>query len=59
MDTKAESVKAQILSGKINDHNTFEDPDKVKPESFDDITLDNGNLKFSIPACSVMHIQIK
>lgn len=59
VDAKAESVKAQILSGKINDHNTFDAPDRVKTESFDGITLNSGNLKFSIPACSVMHIQIK
>ncbi len=59
MDAKAESVKAQILSGKINDHNTFDAPDRVKTESFDGITLNNGNLKFTIPACSVMHIKVK
>ncbi len=59
VETKAELVEAKIVSGKINDHNTFDDPLKVKAEEFSDIKISDGNLEFTIPSSSVMLIRLK
>ncbi len=59
VETEIESVKASIISGKIDDYNTFENPDKVKAEEFTNVEFKNDNLDFTIPASSVMLIQVK
>ena len=59
VDTNCKSVQAKILSGKINDHNTFDNPMRVKTEEFSDIKLAGGNLEFTIPSSSVMLIQVQ
>ncbi|MCR4960485.1 MAG: alpha-N-arabinofuranosidase [Lachnospiraceae bacterium] len=58
VETCVDSVSAKILSGKINDHNTFDDPDKVVAKDFTDVSLKNGNLEFTIPAASVMLLRV-
>lgn len=52
------SVEAEILTGAINDHNTFENPDKVHPVPFNVDVTANG-IKFDIPPCSVIRISLK
>ncbi len=59
VDTNCKSVQAKILSGKINDHNTFDDPMRVKTEEFSDINLAGGILEFTIPSSSVMLIRVQ
>lgn len=61
MLTQKEITKAtaQILSGNMNAHNTFTNPDKVKAEVFEDITIAGRKIKFSIPPCSVMSISLE
>jgi len=58
-DREAGDVKAEILTGKMDAMNTFEVPDVVNKEEFTEIILEDGKVKFTIPACSVMHIEIK
>ncbi len=54
------AVNGRILkSEKVNDHNTFENPDKVVIKDFGDFNYDGDNLSFEIPPCSVMEITIK
>ena len=57
-DKKISNVTGEIVTGKMNAHNTFDAPDTVHTESFDaEITADG--LKFNIPACSVLHLTVE
>ena len=57
-DWKAQNVKGTILTGKMDDYNTFENPDVVKLQDFTDVTLTEQGLKFTIPPCSVLHLEV-
>ncbi len=53
-------VTGQILAAeKISDHNTFELPNKISVKNFNEAKLENGNLKLTIPAYSVVVLNIK
>jgi len=52
-------VSGEIVTEKMNAYNTFEQPTNVKIEEFNDITVLDNTLRFTIPACSVMHITVK
>ncbi len=52
-------VSGQILSsGKINDHNTFDQPNKVAIKDFLGAKLEKGVLKLMIPAYSVVVLKV-
>ncbi|MEG6572582.1 alpha-L-arabinofuranosidase C-terminal domain-containing protein [[Clostridium] cellulosi] len=58
-DKEITAVSASILTGKMNAHNTFEQPDNVHIQKFDDITICDGKLKFEMPPCSVVKIEVQ
>ena len=52
---KIGSVKGRILtSPRIQDHNTFENPETVKPAPFSDFSLQGDQLRVELPPCSVV-----
>ncbi len=52
-------VSGRILtSGDVGDYNTFSDPEKVKPEAFTDMKLKKNNLTATIPAGSVVVLEL-
>ncbi len=54
-DISARTVTGRILrSGKIQDHNSFESPEKVKPAVFNGAVLKDHTLKLALPSCSVV-----
>lgn len=56
---KAKRVNGRILtSSKVQDHNTFENPENVVPKSINNATLTGGNLKVSMPANSVVVLEL-
>lgn len=55
---EVKAVKASIVKGKMDSKNTFDNPDEVKEESFDAITFEKDKIKYTIPACSVMSIEV-
>jgi alpha-N-arabinofuranosidase len=56
----AQSVTGRILqSGKLQDHNTFENPEKVKPVSFDGATITGHTLKIKLPPFSVVVLTLQ
>jgi len=56
----AKSVTGRILqSGKLQDHNSFDNVEKIKPVAFANATLDGNNLFVKIPAFSVVVLEIK
>jgi len=49
------SVSGRILtSAKVDDHNTFEKPDQVKPAVYKAASLKGGKLKVKVPPFSVV-----
>ena len=52
-------ITGQILTAaKINDFNSFEQPNKIAIKDFSTAKLENGTLKLSIPAYSVVQIKV-
>lgn len=59
-DLSPNSVTGRILSsGKIQDHNTFDNPEKIKPSPFDKASLEANNLKLIIPPISVVVLALR
>ena len=48
-----------ITSKKLTDHNTFENPQAVKPEDFKDAKISNGLLQIKMPAKSIVTIKLQ
>lgn len=54
------TVDGTILTAKnANDHNTFGQPDKVKPAGFDKAVINKGVLKVTLPAKSIVTLSIR
>lgn len=52
-------VKGRILaSAKVDDHNTFENPDFIKPAVFKGATLKDGKLKVKLPPFSLAVLEL-
>jgi alpha-N-arabinofuranosidase len=57
---KFSNVTGKILSSpKIQDHNTFENPNKIKPGPFKGVSLSGNSLKGKIPPFSVVVLELK
>lgn len=54
------TVSGRILTSKnLQDHNTFDNPEKIKPTAFKDAKLKNNYLSLKIPAFSVVVLELK
>ncbi len=56
-DADITSASAQILTGEINAHNTFEAPDTIMPEDLE-VSVSNGKSSFKLPAKSIAVITL-
>ncbi|GHT11523.1 alpha-N-arabinofuranosidase [Bacteroidia bacterium] len=57
---KLNNVTGRILtSAKINDYNTFEKPDAIKPQVFKDVKISNGKLTVKLPAKAIAVLEIR
>lgn len=56
-DADITSASAQILTGEINAHNTFEAPDTIMPEELE-VSVLNGKASFKLPAKSIAVITL-
>lgn len=55
-----QSVTGRIISsGSLQDHNTFEDPDRIKPAAFKGATLSANILKVKLPPVSVVTLELR
>ncbi|MDF2587035.1 MAG: alpha-N-arabinofuranosidase [Anaerocolumna sp.] len=59
LDMKVTSVKGEILTNKMNAHNTFDNPNVVQTEVFTDFKITEKGVDFTIPPCSVIHLTVK
>lgn len=55
-DTLIQQVEGRILINSMNAHNTFADPDKVHTQTFCGVNIKDSHMRFTIPACSVLHL---
>ena len=59
-DGRAYNVcEATVVSGKMADHNTFENPEVVVEQEFKDYKKTTDGLSVKLPKCSVVSIRIK
>jgi alpha-L-arabinofuranosidase len=59
-DLQTKTVTGRMLrSDKIQDHNSFENPNKVKPQAFSDAAMNGKNLTVKIPAFSVVVLELR
>ena len=57
---KASGVTGRVLtSPKIQDHNTFETPNKIKPVTFNGASLAANKLNVTLPPVSVVVLELK
>jgi alpha-N-arabinofuranosidase len=57
---KTSKVSGRILtSAKINDCNTFDKPDTIKPETLKDVKISNGKLTVKLPAKAIAVLEIR
>ncbi|MCD7834178.1 MAG: alpha-N-arabinofuranosidase [Lachnospiraceae bacterium] len=56
---KVREVTGEMVTGDMQDKNTFENPDAVKITEMDGIQITESGLKFTIPACSVAHLTVR
>lgn len=57
---KYTGVTGRILtSGKVEDHNTFENPEKIKPATFNGASLKGTTLSVKLPPFSVVVLELK
>ena len=59
MRKQPREVEATVLTGEMCAKNTFEEPDTVKEERLDGVTVTERGLAFAIPACSVVSLRIR
>ncbi len=58
--TSASTVSGRVLaSGKVQDYNSFDQPEKVKPANFTGAMLKNGILTVKMPPASVVVLELK
>jgi len=56
----ATSVTGRILqSGKLQDYNSFENPEKIKPSAFNSASINGNNLSVKLPPFSVVVLTLK
>ena len=53
------TVTGEIVHGTMTAHNTFEEPDCVTKQAFQDIQKTDSGLSLRIPACSVLKITVQ
>jgi alpha-N-arabinofuranosidase len=56
---KAEKVSGRVLSAPIDAHNTFEEPSKVKPVKFEDVSVTEKGFRLDIPAASIISLTLE
>ena len=59
MEKKVQSVEAAILTNEMHAKNTFDEPETVKEEAFEEVEITDRGLSLTLPACSVVSLRIK
>ena len=49
----------EIVHGEMHEMNTFETPDQVRVKEFNEVEKTAEGIKFIIPKCSVLHLEVR
>ena len=58
-DFSAKKVTGEVLTGKMGDHNTFDEPHTIELAQFTDYKLKDNILTVTLPAKSVVTIAVR
>lgn len=58
-ESKVKSVNGTILTGNMQAYNTFENPKNVMTKEFVTDSVTDNKVMFTIPACSVLHLELE
>ena len=58
-DKRVKSVRARLLTEKMDAYNEFDAPARVTPQPFDKFTVSGDGFSFIIPPCAVMEIMVE
>ncbi len=58
-ETRLGQVQAEILTGSMQAHNTFENPDVVHTEAYTEYSVAHDRVTLTIPPCSVIHFAVE
>jgi alpha-N-arabinofuranosidase len=58
-ETNVKSVKGTILTGDMKAYNTFDNPENVMVKEFQVSAVTGSKVSFTIPACSVLHLELE
>jgi alpha-L-arabinofuranosidase len=59
LDEEKRTVKGRILSSaNLQDHNSFDEPNKISPKEFKDFKVANGSIEFALPPFSVVVLEL-
>ncbi len=56
---EAANVTGRVLTGNMGDYNDFDHPNDVGITELTGISLENGKVRFTLPACSVVELTIQ
>ena len=57
---KSEKAVGKILtSANLTDHNSFENPNIVKPAPFKEVKINKGTMKVKLPAKSIVTLELQ
>ncbi|MDD3338914.1 MAG: alpha-L-arabinofuranosidase C-terminal domain-containing protein [Lachnospiraceae bacterium] len=59
VDTTFSDIKGDILTNEMHAMNTFDDPEVVNTKNFNGVEKTRTGIKFTIPACSIVHLTVK
>jgi alpha-N-arabinofuranosidase len=60
LDEEKRAAKGRVLSSaSLQDHNSFNEPDKITPKEFKDFKIANGSVEFTLPPFSVVVLELK
>ena len=59
VDRNITSVKGEIITEEMHAKNTFDDPDHVTVKSYNGAQITEKGLLFTIPACSVLYLELR
>ena len=58
-DYQVNEVKGEIVHGEMHEMNTFETPNQVRVKEFNEVEKTAEGIKFTIPKCSVLHLEVR
>jgi len=58
-DRRITRAEGRVLTGAIQDHNTFDEPDRVKPVAFKDFKFNGKGLDLVLPPTSVLALTVE